>query len=324
MVVSFLLSFSALAHSGRTDSNGGHNSSSGYHYHHGYSAHQHINGECPYDFDDKTGTNSGFSSSSSSSSYNSSSESSDKKKIDSLEDEIESLESELHTAKKDLDKNKSKHSKVVSIGIFLLVCLLAYLSYVLHDRKEISQLNNRYTSELNDYKTRNKELLALTSKSNKLLKSSEFELKKQHKTIEQLRSRALTAPHNFNINNYIYTAINDYELNILCEKYCEHVCHQYKQKGYDTKIVAHNDRFEKYMIAQTSEKKLLIQCVYTGAAPYLNEPSVLALFLTKTNLSLYRTEDLLPVLITNSELTAGAKILADKLEITYKENYELK
>lgn len=60
------LSFS-MAHPGRTDSNGGHyNRSTGeYHYHHGYSAHQHINGVCPYDFNDKTGSNSGSSSSSS-------------------------------------------------------------------------------------------------------------------------------------------------------------------------------------------------------------------------------------------------------------------
>lgn len=44
------------AHSGRTDANGGHyNHSTGeYHYHHGHPAHQHINGECPYDFDDQT------------------------------------------------------------------------------------------------------------------------------------------------------------------------------------------------------------------------------------------------------------------------------
>lgn len=49
------------AHSGRTDSKGGHtNHSTGeYHYHHGYPEHQHINGKCPYDFDDKTGKNSG-------------------------------------------------------------------------------------------------------------------------------------------------------------------------------------------------------------------------------------------------------------------------
>jgi hypothetical protein len=40
-----------LAHSGGTDSKGGHwNRSTGeYHYHHGYSAHQHENGICPYE-----------------------------------------------------------------------------------------------------------------------------------------------------------------------------------------------------------------------------------------------------------------------------------
>lgn len=45
----------AVAHSGRTDSNGGHyDSSTGkYHYHHGYSAHQHKNGVCPYDDNSK-------------------------------------------------------------------------------------------------------------------------------------------------------------------------------------------------------------------------------------------------------------------------------
>lgn len=45
---------SAFAHSGRTDSNGGHRSGSSYHYHHGYPAHQHTDGICPYDFDDQT------------------------------------------------------------------------------------------------------------------------------------------------------------------------------------------------------------------------------------------------------------------------------
>lgn len=46
----------AIAHQGRTDSSGGHyNRSTGeYHYHHGYSAHQHPNGICPYDYNDKT------------------------------------------------------------------------------------------------------------------------------------------------------------------------------------------------------------------------------------------------------------------------------
>ena len=47
-----ILSFTILcfAHSGRTDANGGHyvGGTSNYHYHHGYSAHQHPNGICPY------------------------------------------------------------------------------------------------------------------------------------------------------------------------------------------------------------------------------------------------------------------------------------
>lgn len=49
-----------VAHPGKTDSNGGHHdydNVSGlgsYHYHHGYPAHLHENGICPYDYDDQT------------------------------------------------------------------------------------------------------------------------------------------------------------------------------------------------------------------------------------------------------------------------------
>lgn len=50
---------SASAHSGGTDERGGHyDSATGeYHYHHGYPAHQHVDGECPYDFNDLTNAN---------------------------------------------------------------------------------------------------------------------------------------------------------------------------------------------------------------------------------------------------------------------------
>lgn len=58
----YILCVPAFAHSGRTDSAGGHtNHSTGeYHYHHGYSEHQHydMNGDgikdCPYKFKDAT------------------------------------------------------------------------------------------------------------------------------------------------------------------------------------------------------------------------------------------------------------------------------
>ena len=68
LIVTFSISmqFIAYAHSGGTDSDGGHydHSTGEYHYHHGYPAHQHVNGECPYDFDDQTNHSSGGSSSS--------------------------------------------------------------------------------------------------------------------------------------------------------------------------------------------------------------------------------------------------------------------
>lgn len=56
LLLCILFSVTAFAHGGKTDSNGGHydHSDGEYHYHHGYPAHQHENGECPYDFDDKT------------------------------------------------------------------------------------------------------------------------------------------------------------------------------------------------------------------------------------------------------------------------------
>ena len=66
-----LLVVTVFAHPGRTDSKGGHtNHSTGeYHYHHGYSAHDHydMDGDgvvdCPYDFDDQTNrSNSGATS----------------------------------------------------------------------------------------------------------------------------------------------------------------------------------------------------------------------------------------------------------------------
>lgn len=68
LLLLFILPVSALAHPGGTDANGGHHDGSEYHYHHGYPAHQHTNGVCPYNFDDKTGANSGGTSGRSSSS----------------------------------------------------------------------------------------------------------------------------------------------------------------------------------------------------------------------------------------------------------------
>lgn len=64
-VLYLFLPITVTAHSGRTDANGGHYDGGGYHYHHGYPAHSHwdMDGDglvdCPYNFEDRTGENSG-------------------------------------------------------------------------------------------------------------------------------------------------------------------------------------------------------------------------------------------------------------------------
>lgn len=53
MLLCVLLPLTAVAHPGRTDSRGGHHDrqNGGYHYHHGYPAHDHPGGVCPYEAD---------------------------------------------------------------------------------------------------------------------------------------------------------------------------------------------------------------------------------------------------------------------------------
>lgn len=53
-----ILCVTVSAHSGKTDANGGHydHSTGEYHFHHGFPAHQHTGGVCPYDFVDQTDT----------------------------------------------------------------------------------------------------------------------------------------------------------------------------------------------------------------------------------------------------------------------------
>lgn len=65
LIVLCLSCIQVSAHSGKTDANGGHydRSEGEYHYHHGYPAHDHTNGKCPYDYKNKTDHSSGISSS---------------------------------------------------------------------------------------------------------------------------------------------------------------------------------------------------------------------------------------------------------------------
>lgn len=89
VVLCLIFAFSAAsAHSGRTDANGGHwdRSTGEYHYHHGYPAHQHPGGVCPYNYNDLTGSSSGSSSGSTSSGSGSGSVAAAAAESDSAED----------------------------------------------------------------------------------------------------------------------------------------------------------------------------------------------------------------------------------------------
>ncbi len=69
ITVILVSSLSSFAHSGRTDSSGGHRDNKNksglgsYHYHHGYGPHLHTGGKCPYDTTTSTSSSSSSSSS---------------------------------------------------------------------------------------------------------------------------------------------------------------------------------------------------------------------------------------------------------------------
>lgn len=107
-----LLSPTVLAHSGKTDANGGHydRSTGEYHYHHGYPAHQHYDmdgdgvADCPYDFDDKTDHS---SRSNSGSSYD--------------------VQSTPRPSPQKSDNSKAKHISVGEIVVFVILAPIVAL-----------------------------------------------------------------------------------------------------------------------------------------------------------------------------------------------------
>ena len=141
LILVLMIPLVSLAHSGRTDSDGGHydRTTGEYHYHHGYGEHQHPDGVCPYS----------KPSSSSKTSYSSS----DCYRCDSLESEINSLKSTIDRNEKDLEdraktikaltseKNESERTfrKLLWWSIVFevaLVIVIISLSVAVHRRNE--------------------------------------------------------------------------------------------------------------------------------------------------------------------------------------------
>ncbi len=324
LLLLFLMPVTAFAHSGRTDSNGGHyNRSTGeYHYHHGYPPHDHTNGICPYDFDDKTGSSSG-------SSYSSSSSSSDKyktywqdaeKEISELKDDLVEESNKANNLEKQLSELKETLTKYKYLIVASVIAVFIIASIAIENKNKYDITAGK---ELAKYKEEIQTLEKANDEISSHLLSAENKLRMKEKKILELQNAA-SKPKLFSDSSvYIGTAVVDTSLNSLCKTYAEYVAARYRGKGYTVTIISNNNRLEKYLKATKPGKCLLIQCVYTVSTPALNEASVVALYSTYIRLNNSYLTNTTPVLITNVSLTDEAKDFAEQLNITYKENYSM-
>ena len=154
-----------FAHPGRTDENGGHMDydTGEYHYHHGYSAHNHYDMDedgvidCPYDFDDQTGKNSG------SSGNNTSGDSWGTRKEPGIINWNELLESATTTT---APVNTQEEAKTVPVWVYWIIGFLATSTvwlFLSNKRKgeEYSILENRYCDDLDALKEKHAKDLEL-------------------------------------------------------------------------------------------------------------------------------------------------------------------
>ena len=135
----------ALAHPGGTDSKGGHtNHSTGeYHYHHGYSAHDHVDGVCPYDYDDRTGENSGSSGASISYSYGAKAEAYD------WYDEYCEAQEARRAAEKELQDIKSNQLQNLAMSAAVGLCggLSTLIVQIRRSHKRLEETRRRLLAQ---------------------------------------------------------------------------------------------------------------------------------------------------------------------------------
>ena len=139
-----------FAHSGRTDSNGGHydNTKGEYHYHHGYLAHQHNeDGSCPYEIDENdTKQSSSFDKYykewNTNNSINKVVENINvndlKLQIQAKQSTIEKLNNETDKREKEIQNLKNGRISMWIVFIFLLI-LSIYLSYKKGLNKKVNE-----------------------------------------------------------------------------------------------------------------------------------------------------------------------------------------
>lgn len=169
-----VISFSVYAHPGRTDSSGGHydRSTGEYNYHHGYPAHQHPDGVCPYNFDDKTSQSSGSSNNKSTqrtvpkrftsepsendgvlSAYQRANEKSQnlEKQVNNLNFQLENAKEEINTVNLQLSQTQQYLGYAIAIFSALGIPTVWFLYHSIID-------NKKHTSDLQALQETNKHL----------------------------------------------------------------------------------------------------------------------------------------------------------------------
>ncbi len=166
------LVLTASAHAGKTDENGGHydRETGEYHYHHGYPAHQHYDMDhdgdidCPYDFDDQTGANSGVNSNPGS--YNSGtaqlsySDGYADGHYDGYEDGYQKAEAEFNDKlQKEID-NAKEDAYTLSFWIGLACLLVISVLVSKKHKKDLANQKVRFEAKLQEKDEKTKEIVA--------------------------------------------------------------------------------------------------------------------------------------------------------------------
>lgn len=136
-LITVFLILPCSAHGGKTDGDGGHyNRDTGeYHYHHGYPAHQHTNGECPYNFKNNEDSNNSYN--------NSITEKTTKASTTKIESTTQKTDKTLSTEeKRELTLNIIKYSIAAIFSVPFIVPPCISCINKIKERKENKKLNN--------------------------------------------------------------------------------------------------------------------------------------------------------------------------------------
>lgn len=150
LLVFLLIPSLTFAHAGKTDEFGGHYdyNTGEYHYHHGYPAHQHTDGICPYDFDDKTNHDSSSGSGSSSSNRS-------EYTTETTTERITGTTSSSNTDKKNSTSNKEDKKPMTAFtkfAIFYIVISLIIIAVLIYFLKDKTNFNKSLEKENLEFK----------------------------------------------------------------------------------------------------------------------------------------------------------------------------